>query len=254
MRKKTGFTLIELLVVIAIIAMLLSILLPSLRRAKEACQRIACLNNLKQISLSWYLYAEDNESVLCSPPNLMDPDPLYAWHKPPTWPLTTEALYLQAINDGVIWPYNENEGIYRCPTGDKGELITTSIFPSMGWKSRDKYASLVNYGTPYQKLSEIKQPSSRFNYTDEGRLTIDFYLVYYAREAWCDQPLERHNEGQTFVFADMHSEHWKWIDERTKEMSRLTWEEYAATWLGVDCPDNPDLVKMRLATWGEIPN
>ena len=56
-----GFTLIELLVVIAIIAILAAMLLPVLSRAKESGHRIACLNNLKQLSLSAQMFVNDNE-------------------------------------------------------------------------------------------------------------------------------------------------------------------------------------------------
>ena len=61
-RLDRGFTLIELLVVIAIIGILAGMLLPSLSRAKESGKRIACVNNMRQLSLSLSLYAGGNDS------------------------------------------------------------------------------------------------------------------------------------------------------------------------------------------------
>ena len=60
-KRKTGFTLIELLVVISIIALLLSILVPALRRAREQAKSVVCLSNLRQQGLTMALYIEDND-------------------------------------------------------------------------------------------------------------------------------------------------------------------------------------------------
>src|SRR6476659_5802698 len=62
--RRRGFTLMELMIVIGIIAILSSILLPALSKAKAKAQGLACLNNTKQLTTAWMIYADDHNGVL----------------------------------------------------------------------------------------------------------------------------------------------------------------------------------------------
>ena len=82
--SRKGFTLIELLVVIAVIAILAALLLPALSRAKERARRVACLNNLKHLGLSWLMYADDNGDASARGAGPYD-SPYRNAKKPLTW-------------------------------------------------------------------------------------------------------------------------------------------------------------------------
>src|SRR5437667_1209392 len=82
-----GFTLVELLVVIGIIAVLISILLPTLGKARKAARTTVCLSNLRQMGTAWVMYLSDSKGHL----------PHSFWHQ------DAPANYQAGLRESIIW-------------------------------------------------------------------------------------------------------------------------------------------------------
>jgi prepilin-type N-terminal cleavage/methylation domain-containing protein/prepilin-type processing-associated H-X9-DG protein len=255
MDTRKGFTLIELLVVIAIIAVLLAILMPALNRAKEQGKRAACLSNLKQLTLAWIMYADENDDKLVN-----GDTGEYSIHPNETpWVLRdwqagmTERQKRQAIINGALWPYTKELKLYKCPTvrdvvrGSQREAIlrTYSVADSMNckdWPSMN--AKMI------KKRMDIENPAYRIVFLDDGGTNtsaLGGWTVYVTEEKWWDPPPVRHGDGSTFSFADGHSEYHKWKDPRTIAFGkRLPPTAQSEVQSG-----NPDIRWAAVAMWGK---
>ena len=260
MRRQKGFTLIELLVVIAIIAILMAILLPALNRVREQGKRAVCLSNLKQLSLAWIMYADENDGKLVNgAAGYSNQTTGWGQHaKELAW-IDVRSFgapwdqQIQEIQRGALWPYMKDVDMYKCPTGRPGEAVTYSIMFSMNAVNHTWVQGVR--GAHVKNMNEITNPAPPFRlvFIDEGFMTSDAYAVYYQQETWFDSPPVRHGDGSTLSFADGHAEHWKWKGTDTIKHARD--EERTGPqvgWRPSTVAGHQDLYKMQRGCWGKL--
>lgn len=228
--KKDGFTLIELLVVIAIIAILAALLLPVLSKAKESARTIQCVNNMKQLSLAWVVYAGDNDDKIALN---------WVWGQslPGSW-VTGNLEWADdpdAVKNGTLYPYCKSLAIYQCPDRtpiDNQILVrTVSVVERMGGPDAEESAEytlanasgdLGGTNSMFKELSQIRKPnpSSAAVFVDESQNSIDDGDYALDLTQFINSPTIRHNKGASLSFADGHAERWGWKG-LNEEMGKL---------------------------------
>lgn len=218
-RRRIGFTLIELLVVIAIISLLVSILLPSLTKAKELAQRTVCLSNLRSQFFAYMMYMEDNDGCVPNRTNIdavADTFTILRY----VGGLNRPRGYFE-IQDGYVGSEVEGRGkgsMMDCPTAQSGmvredETVYSAYYNSFDYNFDLQPApgiSVYSYNVTVRPLMEIDSsrgsPSAQmmimdacqteypWGYMDCNRYTLGRYVVV-------------HGDGHNVCYWDGHSGH-----------------------------------------------
>jgi prepilin-type N-terminal cleavage/methylation domain-containing protein/prepilin-type processing-associated H-X9-DG protein len=243
-KKESAFTLIELLVVIAIIALLLSIVVPALRKAKEYSRLAVCLSNHRGLVMAWKTYILDHRGKIVDGHTLRNgtlEDTVFSWAEPPVHGEPGHSVYtgdnatippedeLNGIEHGALFPYLNTFDVYHCPSDNRWQF--TAVVKPPCYRSYSVIAPMNGEisGRDYLKVIfvtqeiEIKIPALRFVFMDDfdnRGWNMGSWQFDYPNKQFSDPIAYWHDKKCNFSYADGHVDSRKWEDPRTVQYAK----------------------------------
>ena len=233
-RRRRGFTLIELLVVVAIISLLVSILLPSLHKAKDLARQAVCMTNAGNLGLCLSVYREDYDGSLMLPTWLAAPNLIECW------PLLIAPDY--AADDLFMCPSQPANFELRHPDFFSGFTMIGG-YPSYGYNVAIWVGAWdPNAAASHLKVDDVKRPENClllcdvYNvYSGDASESYGYYSAWPCDDVWVSQgrPTSRHRGGGNILYVDGHVE---WLrNDASTDYYETPW---ANIWLSSElwCP------------------
>ena len=241
--KTKAFTLIELLVVISIIAVLMAVLMPALRLARQQAATGQCLGNVKSLSTGWYMYMGENDGrIMSCEDNAMLGGTFVGWIGVPRdengtllgitqTDEVTDEDEIRGIEKGVLFPYVKSPGVYHCPSSTVKSLYDqTRVFVSysvpMCLFGRTNPGG-ADYRNQIRNFNQITSPSTSYIFVETAETrnwNSSHHFVMAAPEytnlptwGWWGPMAVSHGNSSILGYADGHAEVRKWRDRYTIE-------------------------------------
>ncbi len=237
---RCGFTLIELLVVVAIIVLLLSILLPSLGRARAQSRQVACLNNMRQVALLTQFYAADNNGMAPIRGTVVNGGVVAAWPYL-LWPYakkSQEAPPAKSYKPDLYW----KNTVFNCPE----QIQVNGI--ARGSDLGLIYAMNTWLKTPVDNQCILQRANVCMRLYSQGRSDIFLYVEHASNDStvaytWSHYTINSlqhsatrlpnsHMGNTNAVFVDGHAEYMRKPDWPHTATGDYAYEAYNVRWTG----------------------
>jgi len=218
--EHSGFTLMELLTVIAVISLLMAILMPALRGAREQGKRAACSSNMRQLTIAWLAYANDNTYQLVSAKTMKETD--WVNDGDHTDPANSIGNTKEALETGALFSSSRMVKLYKCPSDKSDRVRSYSISYCMNGEKEQAVKTLPQIQMGGEKLLFIeeydRQSTLLWSNVDWN---VNSWKLDDKTKGWGDDIAAWHSNGINMSFADGHTGYRRWKDKRTVEYANM---------------------------------